>query len=93
MFSLFKVQGTSMLPTLASGDFVIASQLFFSLRPGDLVVVHHPSYRRIVKRISRVSKDKQLWLVGDHASSVLPEEMGWIDAKKVHAKVLLTVKK
>jgi len=82
-----------MLPTLTAGDFVIASQIFRSIRPGDLVVANHPEYQRIVKRVERVSTDKMYWLSGDHESSVQSEQMGWVKAEQVKAKVLFTIRK
>jgi nickel-type superoxide dismutase maturation protease len=92
MISLFKVQGDSMLPKMAGGDFVIISRLFFSLTPGDIVVIDHPLYQRIIKRIEKTCSEKGLWLTGDNLSaSVTPDQIGWIQKSQVKGKVIATI--
>jgi nickel-type superoxide dismutase maturation protease len=92
MLSLFKIKGDSMLPKMAGGDFVIISRLFFSLKPGDVVVVDHPVYQRIVKRIEKTCSQQGIWLTGDNLSaSVSSDDMGWVSRNQVKGKVIVTI--
>lgn len=91
MLTLMKIQGDSMLPELADGDFVLISQLFFRLKQSDLVVVNHPKYKRIIKAIKQVSKTQGYLLEGRHPSSVSSDEMGWVQTEDILGKVIFTV--
>lgn len=67
--SAFRVDGDSMLPTLAGGDIVI-------VKPGntfsenDIVLARHPFRHdvKILKRICSISPDGSVHLVGDNPS-------------------------
>jgi nickel-type superoxide dismutase maturation protease len=70
------VEGESMLPTLAPGDFLVAVKAS-ALRRGSLVVVDHPGRPgyEIVKRLAAVPGDEvggtvmapgEYWVLGDH---------------------------
>lgn len=92
MLSFFKVKGASMEPVLASGDFVLASRLYRSINVGDLVVVDHPCYKRIVKRVKNIEGER-LTLIGENQASVSSEKMGWVMSPDVLGKVIFTVAK
>ena len=47
--SLYRVRGASMEPTLRSGDLLLLRQR--GARHGDVVVVEHPRFGTIVKRV------------------------------------------
>lgn len=93
MLSLLKIEGNSMLPTMANGNFVVVSHFFFGCKPGDIVVINHPIYKKIVKRIKKISEDGELWLQGENIESVSSEKMRWIDKEWVKGKVILTIAK
>lgn len=50
---LVGVVGTSMIPTLHGGDYVVTSKLFYKPKQGDIVVLRKQSFddRAIVKRV------------------------------------------
>ena len=56
LFRTIGVEGTSMVPTLANGDRLIVSHLFYRLTPGDVVVIVQPESDTpaIIKRIIAV---------------------------------------
>lgn len=69
MFSLYKVRGESMKPTLQPGDIVLLRK-----RPayiGDVVVVDHVKFGIILKRI-----DANGQLIGDGPASTPSDELG-----------------
>jgi len=81
-----------MQPFLRSGDYVLASRLYMKIAINDLIVVNHPRYGRIIKRVSNISHTLGVCLSGDNAESVTSEEMGWVDRAQVDAKVILSIK-
>lgn len=74
-----------MMPTLAPGDYMITTKAR-SLRPGFVILVEHPKYGTIVKRIISV-EDGQLSLEGDGADSTSTEAMGLINSTDVLGRV------
>ncbi len=62
MLRIFRIQGQSMQPALYAGDFVIVLTLWIRPQRGQLVLVKHPEYGIIVKRVHTVDDDNSLWL-------------------------------
>lgn len=82
MLHIFKVKGDSMAPTLAGNDYVITSR-FLSLKENRLVVVNHPVYQQLIKRIKSIKKDGTFLLVGDNKESLTTEKMGSFSKKSL----------
>jgi nickel-type superoxide dismutase maturation protease len=91
MFSMIKVQGTSMVPRLQHGDFVFISHWQRSLKVGDLVVVDHALYRFIVKRVLNIDCNGLLWIGGENETSLQPQELGWVAPHRLVGKVLFCI--
>ena len=63
----YKVTGDSMQPGFCCGDFVIAYRRLHSVfKQGDVVVVEHAQFGKIIKRIITIENDGTLLLVGDN---------------------------
>lgn len=77
-----------MFPTYADQDFVLATRRWRVLLPGDVVVAQHPRYHTIIKRIVEVANDGSVRVEGDNIQSVGSDELGWIKAHEILAKVL-----
>ena len=92
MVSLIKVDGHSLYPKLAHGDYVITSSLFFKINVGDIVVVKHARYGLIVKKIIEACT-KGYRIAGENSLSVSCEKMGLIDRSQIHSKVIISIKK
>ena len=77
MIKIATVRGASMRPTLAPGDYLILTKARAqTLRAGFVVLVDHPEYGRIVKRVKAVS-ESSLTIEGDNlAASTASEDMG-----------------
>jgi len=88
----YEVKGRSMQPFLRSGDYVLASRLYLSIARNDLIVVNHPLYGRIIKRISSIDQVLGVRLSGDNKESVTSDDMGWVDLTQVDAKVIFLIK-
>ena len=92
MLGLYEVKGSSMLPFLRSGDFVVVSRFFISIRVNDVVLVKHPIYGEIIKRVVKVCQAQGVWLKGEGIESVSSEQIGWIRLEQVQAKLLFPIK-
>lgn len=82
-----------MSPVLNAGDYVATSTWWLKLRVGSLVVVSHPQYQTIVKRIAELRHDGAFLLSGENAASVDSEQMGWLTKGDLLGVVLFCIKK
>jgi signal peptidase I len=83
-----------MYPTLSNGDFVVSTRWIGRIRVGDVLLIDHPVYGRLIKRVLRVSGDRSFLLTGDNAeASVSPERLGWVNRQWVLGKHLMTFKR
>lgn len=93
LFAIIKVSGESLSPALHHGDYVLIGTAGIwrrRLRPGDVVVFHHPQYGRMIKRVRSISADAQeLIVVGDAPGSVDSLTFGPIPWRAVVGKGLL----
>ena len=85
MLKIVKVRGDSMSPTLAPGDYMIVTKAR-ALRPGFVVLVNHPKYGLIVKRISSVDEDF-ISLAGDGPDSTTTDAMGQVSLTAVQGRI------
>ena len=89
MIKFVKVRGESMAPTLAPGDYLIVSKAR-AIRSGFVVLVDHPKYGDIVKRVTAVS-EASVTLAGDGHDSTSTEALGNIALKNVRGRVRLAI--
>ncbi|MFT2090359.1 hypothetical protein [Paraglaciecola sp. 2405UD69-4] len=84
--------GQSMSPTLENNDYVICGR-WPGYRPveGCLVVVAHPYYQVIVKRVQAIDELGRLKLSGDNLLSVDSQSMGWIDKECLVGRVVFRI--
>jgi signal peptidase I len=77
-FSIYVVSGWSMFPALSPGDVIITRRVASThpVRRGDIVVVsHHKSSNRVVKRVIGLPQETVLMSAGELSinGSVIPE--------------------
>ncbi|MDL2191959.1 nickel-type superoxide dismutase maturation protease [Cobetia sp. LC6] len=90
-FGLYRVNGISMSPGLAPGDYVVTLKRWKSrYRIGDIVVAQHPHFGRIIKRIRAIQSDGMLWLEGSHPDSTSTEKMGLLSNHLIKGRVIHT---
>ncbi|MCO7233723.1 MULTISPECIES: S26 family signal peptidase [unclassified Cobetia] len=88
---LYRVNGLSMSPGLAPGDYVVTLKRWKSrYLIGDIVVAQHPHFGRIIKRICKIQRDGMLWLEGTHPDSTSSEMMGMLSCRLVKGRVIHT---
>jgi signal peptidase I len=97
MLGIFRVTGDSMVPVLSDGDFVLTHRVFGIPKVGSLVVVAHPDFGVVVKRVLRVTAGKagegSLTLVGENNLGVSSQEMGEVQASAVRGVVWWKVRR
>ena len=85
MIKIIKVRGASMMPTLASGDYLICTKAR-ALRPGFVVITEHSKYGMIVKRVKSIAEES-VTLEGDSPESTAAEDLGEISRGLVTHRV------
>lgn len=92
MFRIMKVTGESLSPFLMPGDFVLIGRLprrLFPLRPGNIVVMRHPAYGTLIKRIESIADGGEaVFVVGDHPDSIDSRTFGAVRTSSVDGVVL-----
>ena len=88
-WSLIRVTGESMCPMLSSGAFALFKRSAI-YRDGDVLLVDHPRFGKIVKRAIDVSADS-LWLEGANANSLSRESMGPVQRAHVQGKLVYQI--
>ena len=86
MFGFVKVKGSSMSPEYISGDFLFFIRGFkkFFIKSGKNVLVRHPEYGLIVKKIKHVNYNNQtLKVKGNNSSSTRSEEIGVVHFRDI----------
>jgi len=92
MFSLKKIKGASMYPALVENNYIVINHFFRKLHVGDIVIVDHPVYKHIIKRILTIAENGDLWLIGDNIVSITSEKMGWIKTPWIKGRVIYTIR-
>lgn len=95
MLRFYKVVGVSMTPTLYQGDYVLClTWPLFRFKESQVVVVNHPKYQTIIKRIKhikQISDKRSYWLVGDNPLSTSSQELGFVTQENIAGLVLLKI--
>jgi nickel-type superoxide dismutase maturation protease len=95
MIRIMKVTGESLSPFFQQGDFVIILMrrfIFRRLKPGDVVVFHHPGYGKLIKRVQTVAPGgDELFVVGTRPESTDSREFGPIPLRWVIGMVIFHI--
>ena len=78
-----------MTPTLAPGDYLLVTKAR-AIRAGFVVLVDHPKYGMIIKRIASVSGET-ISLEGDGPESTSTESLGQVACKNINGRARLAI--
>lgn len=95
MLRIIKVTGNSLFPSFQEGDFVVIIKIPFLLLniwnylPGDTVVLEHPYYGTLIKKIEWLSPDKkQYFVIGNNPNSTDSRQFGLVEYQWLLGKVV-----
>lgn len=81
-----------MSPNFRHGDFVIGlSWPWTNYRKGDVVVIKHPIYNNIIKRILQVDNLGNIQIAGDNPESTSSIALGVHHSKNIVSKVIYRI--
>jgi signal peptidase I len=88
----FKIQGSSMEPTIVSGETVLVSRTsywFTNPKKGDIITLHDPRDGKIlIKRITKKNRTNY-FVEGDNKSASTDSRVfGWIGKRDIIGKVI-----
>lgn len=92
VFSLIKVSGDSMTPTILNGDILIITKPR-ALRAGLIYVVNHSDLGRIVKRVSGFDARGRVRLEGDNPASTSANLMGTVEPARLIGRAVFVIGK
>ena len=88
---ILRVTEHSLEPDIKDGDFVVISKipfLFRKPRPGDVVVFQKPPYGLLIKRVEYLTSAGELFVLGNHPTSVDSLQFGPISQQEVVGVVI-----
>jgi nickel-type superoxide dismutase maturation protease len=89
MFYFRRISGNSMLPVLKNGDYIVAIHYWkIAFKCNDIVVVQHPTFGEIIKRIAKIDNNGDFWLNGDGSDTLSSLTMGAINKKSILGKMI-----
>ena len=87
----YKIHGSSMYPTLKSGQDVLSINWFVNPKVGDIVIVNRlqvTGYREIIKRVVKIEGDK-VFVAGDNQNeSTDSRDFGAVSMDQIVGKVI-----
>lgn len=87
--SILKVRGQSMSPAFQHGDYVASARWpRMPITVGDVVVVSHPHFDTIIKRVYSMNESGDMQLSGDNILSTEKDSIGWCKKEWISGKVL-----
>lgn len=87
---LIRIDGTSMEPVLRHGDYAVAWDCGARRMPtrGDIVLVDHPRFGRVVKAVAARTPDGEWLLRGLSATSTPGNDLGPVSGDRVVARLV-----
>lgn len=95
-FSILRVEGVSMEPTIYNGDIILISKQNYIIEKDDICIFEAED-RILIKRVLEVNliniSSSNYYFISDnmYKSSIDSRHLGWIDQRKVKAKYICTI--
>lgn len=89
------MRGDSMAPTLLDGDYVVGRRPSRRrpIQVGDVIVLRHSRYGRMVKRVFKRDEHGVVHVRGDNATSVAMIDVGPIQREQILRRVAYRISK
>lgn len=83
-----------MSPTYNHNDYIVSAYWpFIKMYKGHIVVVSHPTFNTIVKRIKSLDNQGRMQLSGDNLLSTESEKIGWVTKENLLGRVIFHIPK
>ena len=89
-FRLVRIAGESMRPRLASGEYAVFGPAR-RLKAGDIVLVDHPAFGRIVKSIAHIS-EHTVRIEGLSPQSTSSKRLGEVKPDMILGRIITSIK-
>jgi nickel-type superoxide dismutase maturation protease len=97
MLKFLKVTGESLSPFFQEGDFVLVGKIPYilrSIKKGDVLVFHHPTYGVLIKKVESVASDgSDFFVMGTHPDSLDSRQIGSLPRSFLVGKVIWHIRK
>ena len=90
-WEIARISGPSMEPLLPDGSFALFRAVR-SVKRSDVLLVDHPEFGLIVKKVSAVSANGRVGLRGISRSSTSPRRRGNVDPERVLGRLALRMR-
>jgi len=91
VIKIIKARGTSMLPAIDDGDYLITTKPR-RLMAGLIYIIDHIDLGRIVKRLERL-EGEHAYFSGDNKASTPQSLIGKVEQRRITGRVILIVGK
>ena len=87
---IWKVTGHSMFPRIPQHSYVLVIHWFKfrKIKPEQTILINHPKYGRIIKKVAIVDKNDLIWCKGENSSSITVEQLGPVSKAQVIGQVI-----
>lgn len=90
-FTFARIAGASMEPALPDKSIALF-RARKSVKQGDVVLVDHPEFGVIVKRVRDTDSNGGAWLEGTSPASTSAERLGYVSPDRIRGVLLLRVR-
>lgn len=92
---IHRIEGVSMAPNYHSGDYVLSYCFgaWHKYQAGDVVLIEHKVFGKIIKRIHTISPEGSFSMQGDSIQSTTIEALGSAKSDTIIGKVFYRISK
>ena len=91
-FSIYKIEGDSMSPSLKNNTFVLIKP-FKQKKINKLFIFQHETYGKLVKKLVKIDSSNHFWFEGEHQSSISKTQVGPIKEYNILGQIVFSISK
>ncbi len=91
-FSIYKIEGDSMSPSLNKNTFVLMKP-FKKKEINKFFIFKHETYGKLVKKLVKIDSSNNFWFEGEHQSSISKTQVGPIKECNILGQIVFSISK